>query len=131
MNSRRIIESAVGHRIALDILPGSDGLRLSRLDLPKGDVVVLDARGARILAAFLGGALVVNRTSRPPEEIEDAMGTVLLLRDDPAPMLRITQGGRVLDIHSPSWEALRFEIDMVVPRLDAVPALSANTASRH
>lgn len=121
MNSRRIIESAVGNRMALEILPGSDGIRLSREDATVGDVVVLDARGSRILAAFLASGLVVNRSSRPPEEIEDAQATVLTLHDDPAPLVRITQGARVLDVHAPSWEPLRCEIELVIPRLDGNP----------
>lgn len=106
--------------MALEILPGSDGIRLSRNDAKVGDAVILDARGSRILAAFLASAMIVNRSSRPPEEIEDMQATVLTLHDDPAPLVRITQGQgqRVLDVHSPSWEALRCEIELVVPRLD-------------
>lgn len=118
MNSRRIIESAVGHRMALEILPGADAIRLSRADAPVGDAVVLDGRGSRILAAFLASAIVVNRSTRPPEEIEDAQSTVLTIHEDTAPLVRITQGKRFLDVHSPSWEALRCEIELVIPRLD-------------
>jgi len=131
MNSRRIIESAVGHRVALEILPGADGIRLSRLDRRVGDAVVLDTRGSRILSAFLGSAMVVNRASRPPEEVDDAYGTVLTLHEDPAPLLRITQGRTSLDVHSPSWEALRFEIELVVPRLNPSAIVPSGTQSRH
>ena len=82
------------------------------------DMVVLDVRGARILAAYLASALIVNRSARPPEELDDASMTVLSLHEDPAPLLRITQGRRSLDIHAPSWEPLRCEIEIVIPRMD-------------
>ena len=128
MNSRRIIESAMGQRMAIDILPGSDGIRLSRIDAPAADQVVLDGRASRILAAYLGSAMVVNRANRPPEEIDDEHGTVLTTHEEPSPHVRITQGRRALHVHSPSWEALRCEIDLVVPRLLDRPL---NNQSRH
>ena len=103
--------------MALEILPGADGIRLSRIDAPATDHVVLDGRGSRILAAYLASAMVVNRVTRPPEEIEDEHGTVLTTHENPSPHVRIKQGSRMLRIHSPSWEALRCEIDLVVPRL--------------
>lgn len=103
--------------MAIDILPGSDGIRLSRVDAPAADHVVLDARGARILAAYLASAMVVNRATRPPEEIEDEQCTVLTTHDEPSPHVRISQGSRFLQVHSPSWEPLRCEIDLVIPRL--------------
>lgn len=123
MRGRRIIENALGHRTALDMLPGADGIRLSRADAAVGDAVVLDASGSRILAAFLASALVVGKDHRPPEEVEDAEGTILSLHDDPAPLVRIRQGARTLDVHSPSWDALRCEIDLVVPRLRTEPSM--------
>ena len=120
MNSRRIIESAVGHKMALDILPGSDGIRLSRAHSVVGDVIILDLRGAKIFSAYLASAMIVGPSARPPEDLEDLQRTILTLHDDPAPLVRITQGKRVLDVHSPSWEPLRCEIELVIPRLENI-----------
>lgn len=114
--------------MALEILPGADGIRLSRMDAPATDHVVLDGRGSRILAAYLASVMVVNRATRAPEEIEDENGTVLTTHEDPSPHVRITQGARALHVHSPSWEALRCEIDLVVPRLSDRPIANQ---SRH
>ena len=114
--------------MALEILPGADGIRLSRMDAPATDHVVLDGRGSRILAAYLATAMVVNRATRPPEEVDDAHGTVLTTHEDPTPHVRITQGKRSLHVHSPSWEPLRCEIDLVVPRLSDRPIANQ---SRH
>lgn len=114
MAGRRTIESAIGHRIAIDILPDDSGIRLSRDDATVPDAIDLDERGARILSAFLSSALVVERDQRAPEAIGDVMITMLHL---PAPMVRIEQRGNMVDIHAPLWEAVHCEIDLVIPRL--------------
>lgn len=114
MTNRRTIESALGHSIALEILPEADGIRISRADAHVPDVVTLEERGARILSAFLSSALVVEREGREPEEIGDV---VLTMHSSPAPMVRVSQGVNVVEIHAPLWEALHCEIDLVIPRL--------------
>lgn len=128
MINQRIIESAIGHRIGIDILPGSDGLRISRMDAPVADAIVLDSRGARILSAFLAGAMIMSRKGMPSESLDDTWATVLSVHDVPAPLVRIEQGDRCLDIHSPTWDALRCQIDIISPRLSDV---SASPQSRH
>lgn len=132
MNSRRVIESAVGHRVAIDILPGSDALRLSRVDSSTTDAVILDQRGSRILSAFLASVMIIDIASRAAEELGDAYGTVITVHQKPGPMVRVTQSALKVDIHAPSWDALRCEIDLVIPRLvEPRPAEPGTTPMRH
>lgn len=116
MTIRRTIESAIGHRIAIEILPGDDRIRISRADAHVPDRVELDERGARILSAFLSSALVIEREGRQPEEIGDV---VLTMHNLPSPMVRVRQGKNEVEIHAPLWEAMHCEIDLVIPRLVA------------
>lgn len=121
MNNRRIITTPVGHSMVIDLLPGADAIRLSREDTRQPNSVILDERGARILAAFMASSLVFDMSSRPPEEVEDASGTVITYHAEPAPLVRVQQGKSALDIHAPGWEALRCEIELVIPRLHGTP----------
>ena len=105
----------------IDILPGSDGIRLSRQDTNSANDIVLSERGSRLLSAYLASSLVFDMSSRPDEEIEDEYGTRISYHADPAPLVRVRQGKSVLDIHAPGWEALRCEVDLVLPRLGGMP----------
>lgn len=127
MHSRRIIESALGQKIALDILPGSDGIRLSRPECPDGEAVVLDSRAAQILVAYLARVLVIKTPENHFEEVDDGYDTVMRFHVSPAPRVTITQRHGALDVHAPLWEALRCEIDLVAPRLQGSQRNSAPT----
>jgi hypothetical protein len=131
MTVRRIIESALGHKIALEILPGNDVLCISRPDVPLAGHALLDERACRILSAYLAGALVVDRQSRPPEEIGDVLDTVLTMKEYPAPYIRLQQGEGCIDIHSPCWDALRCEIDLILPRFGRSEGCSIENRTRH
>lgn len=129
MHSRRIIESTLGQKIALDILPGSDGIRLSRPGDPDGGVVVLGSQAAQILVAYLARILVIKTPENHFEEVDDGYETVMRFHVHPAPRVTITQRHGALDVHAPLWEALRCEIDLVAPRLQGTQ--SASSPTRH
>ncbi len=129
MHSHRIIESALGQKIALDILPGSDGIRLSRPGDRNGEAVVLDGRTAQIFVAYLARVLIIRTPENHFEEIDDGYETVLRYHALPAPRVTISQRHGALDVHAPLWEALRCEIDLVAPRLRGIQ--SNSTPTRH
>jgi hypothetical protein len=117
MKTKRIIENAIGHRIALEMLEEADGIRLSREDCSKSDQIILDMIGAKILSAYLASAMVTRMAGRPAEEVNDDSRTIISVMESPAPMVRIVQGVKTFDIHSPSWDPLRCEIELILPRL--------------
>lgn len=121
MQGRRDVESALGHRTSIEILPGGDGMRLTRSDASEADAVFLDRRASQILSAYLASVIAIGIAGRADEEVDDAYGTVLSAHDEPAPLVRIEQDGRRMDIPAHSWDVLRCEINLMVPRLREGP----------